>query len=127
MPTSILSQSKVYSHYPSNTFPGVITILTNREDTHNTSTSNTPPKSTKPYLLGIRGMPNIRDHDASVYLKVEGDGLAVGGYEMNPLFWPHVCKYIACICEVVYLRGKDDYRRQFLDYTSIYTNSNNYY
>ena len=39
---------------------------------------------------GIRGMPNIRDHDASVYLKVDGDALSVGGYEVNPDFWPKV-------------------------------------
>ena len=31
-------------------------------------------------------MPNIRDHDASVYLKVLGDELHIGGYEANPIF-----------------------------------------
>ena len=30
-------------------------------------------------------MPNIRDHDASVYLKLQGDALHIGGYEHNPV------------------------------------------
>ncbi|XP_022101049.1 sarcosine dehydrogenase, mitochondrial-like [Acanthaster planci] len=41
-------------------------------------------------IEGIHGMPNVRDHDASVYLKVQGDGLAFGGYEPNPIFWKQV-------------------------------------
>ena len=32
-------------------------------------------------------MPNVRDHDASVYLKVQGDALHIGGYERDPVFW----------------------------------------
>ncbi|XP_077986603.1 sarcosine dehydrogenase, mitochondrial-like [Glandiceps talaboti] len=39
---------------------------------------------------GVSNMPNIRDHDASIYLKVQGDGLSVGGYEPNPIFWDDV-------------------------------------
>eukprot|EP00966_Prymnesium_polylepis_P012354 283681-Prymnesium_polylepis.1 len=34
------------------------------------------------------GLPNVRDHDLSVYLKAQGNGLAIGGYESNPEFWP---------------------------------------
>ncbi|XP_033643336.1 sarcosine dehydrogenase, mitochondrial-like [Asterias rubens] len=41
-------------------------------------------------IEGIHGMPNVRDHDASVYLKVQGDGIAFGGYETNPIFWKDV-------------------------------------
>ena len=41
---------------------------------------------------GISGMPNVRDHDASVYLKVQGDALHIGGYEQNPLFWDDVMR-----------------------------------
>lgn len=41
-------------------------------------------------IEGIRNMPNIRDHDASVYLKLQGDALSVGGYESNPIFWEEV-------------------------------------
>ncbi|KAK2188591.1 hypothetical protein NP493_127g01000 [Ridgeia piscesae] len=39
---------------------------------------------------GIQHMPNVRDHDASVYLKLQGDALCVGGYEQNPVFWEKV-------------------------------------
>ena len=37
-------------------------------------------------IEGIEKMPNVRDHDASVFLKLQGDGLSVGGYENNPIF-----------------------------------------
>ena len=33
------------------------------------------------------GLPNVRDHDLSIYLKAQGDALALGGYEVNPEFW----------------------------------------
>uniref|UniRef100_A0A8C1ZLP1 Sarcosine dehydrogenase n=1 Tax=Cyprinus carpio TaxID=7962 RepID=A0A8C1ZLP1_CYPCA len=39
---------------------------------------------------GIQNMPNVRDHDASVYLRLQGDTLSVGGYEHNPIFWDDV-------------------------------------
>jgi len=35
---------------------------------------------------GISGMPNVRDHDSSIYFKVQGDSLSVGGYENDPIF-----------------------------------------
>ena len=35
-------------------------------------------------IPGIENMPNVRDHDASVYLRLQGDALSVGGYEYNP-------------------------------------------
>lgn len=38
----------------------------------------------------IRGMPNVRDHDASVYLKLQGEVLCIGGYETNPIFLEEV-------------------------------------
>lgn len=38
----------------------------------------------------FQNMPNVRDHDASVYLRLQGDGLSVGGYETNPIFWEEV-------------------------------------
>uniref|UniRef100_A0A1I8HUZ5 Sarcosine dehydrogenase n=1 Tax=Macrostomum lignano TaxID=282301 RepID=A0A1I8HUZ5_9PLAT len=37
-------------------------------------------------IEGIQNMPNTRDHDASVYLRLQGDALSVGGYEPNPIF-----------------------------------------
>ncbi|XP_040819296.1 sarcosine dehydrogenase, mitochondrial [Ochotona curzoniae] len=41
-------------------------------------------------IEGIQNMPNVRDHDASVYLRLQGDALSVGGYETNPVFWEEV-------------------------------------
>ncbi|XP_006164328.1 sarcosine dehydrogenase, mitochondrial [Tupaia chinensis] len=41
-------------------------------------------------IEGIQNMPNVRDHDASVYLRLQGDALSVGGYETNPIFWDEV-------------------------------------
>ncbi|XP_066294122.1 sarcosine dehydrogenase, mitochondrial-like [Branchiostoma lanceolatum] len=46
-------------------------------------------------IEGIQNMPNIRDHDASVYLKLQGDALSCGGYEPNPVFWDKVDKDFA--------------------------------
>jgi sarcosine dehydrogenase len=46
-------------------------------------------------IEGIQNMPNVRDHDASVYLKLQGDALCVGGYEPNPIFWDDVKKDFA--------------------------------
>lgn len=43
-------------------------------------------------IEGIQNMPNIRDHDTSIYLKLQGDGLSAGGYEHNPIFWDNVSK-----------------------------------
>ncbi|XP_064648723.1 sarcosine dehydrogenase, mitochondrial-like isoform X2 [Lineus longissimus] len=37
-------------------------------------------------IEGIQNMPNVRDHDASVYLKLQGDALSMGGYEPDPIF-----------------------------------------
>ena len=42
--------------------------------------------------FSIENMPNIRDHDASVYLKLQGDALHIGEYEVNPCFWDTVDK-----------------------------------
>jgi len=36
------------------------------------------------------GLPNVRDHDLSIYLKTQGDSICLGGYEQNPEFWPNV-------------------------------------
>ena len=32
-------------------------------------------------------LPNVRDHDLSIYFKTQGDAMAIGGYENNPEFW----------------------------------------
>lgn len=33
----------------------------------------------------VKGTPNIRDHDRSIYYRVQGDSLYLGGYENNPV------------------------------------------
>ncbi|KAF4520494.1 hypothetical protein B566_EDAN004745 [Ephemera danica] len=41
---------------------------------------------------GVRTLPNVRDHDSSVYFRVQGDALCVGGYEPNPIILDSVDK-----------------------------------
>lgn len=36
-------------------------------------------------IPGIENTPNVRDHDLSLYFRLQGDALAVGGYEPNPV------------------------------------------
>ncbi|KAJ9576455.1 hypothetical protein L9F63_006668, partial [Diploptera punctata] len=33
----------------------------------------------------VEGLPNIREHDASIYFRVQGQSLCMGGYETNPI------------------------------------------
>uniref|UniRef100_A0A915KXL9 Uncharacterized protein n=1 Tax=Romanomermis culicivorax TaxID=13658 RepID=A0A915KXL9_ROMCU len=35
---------------------------------------------------GVSNMPNVRDHDSSIYLKTQGQCVVAGGYEPNPDF-----------------------------------------
>ncbi|XP_042228369.1 sarcosine dehydrogenase, mitochondrial-like [Homarus americanus] len=46
-------------------------------------------------IPGIENMPNVRDHNASVYLRLQGDALSVGGYESNPIFLDRLDKEFA--------------------------------
>lgn len=39
----------------------------------------------------IRGCPNVRDHDANVYFKIQGESACIGGYEKNPHMLDEVC------------------------------------
>lgn len=41
-------------------------------------------------IEGIFGMPNVRDHDASVYLRIQGSSIMMGGYEENPIILDRV-------------------------------------
>ncbi|KAK0090478.1 hypothetical protein PV325_013384 [Microctonus aethiopoides] len=36
-------------------------------------------------IEGVQNLPNIRDHDFSIYIKSQGSSLAIGGYEPNPI------------------------------------------
>lgn len=33
----------------------------------------------------VRGLPNVRDHDASTYFRIQGESICMGGYEDNPI------------------------------------------
>lgn len=33
----------------------------------------------------VRGLPNIRDHDLSLYFRIQGDSICIGGYEPKPI------------------------------------------
>lgn len=48
------------------------------------------PPTPRPLCSALQNMPNVRDHDASIYLRLQGDALSVGGYETNPIFWEEV-------------------------------------
>lgn len=41
----------------------------------------------------IRGCPNVRDHDASLYFKIQGESCNIGGYENNPIMLDQVCLF----------------------------------
>lgn len=43
-------------------------------------------------IKGMRGMPNIRDHDASIAFRIQGESVCLGGYEKNPIILDHVAK-----------------------------------
>lgn len=43
-------------------------------------------------IEGVQGLPNIRDHDGSLYIKVQGSSLQIGGYEPNPIILKSVKK-----------------------------------
>lgn len=43
-------------------------------------------------IPGVRGLPNIRDHDYSTYFRIQGDAICMGGYEPNPILLESVAK-----------------------------------
>ena len=51
---------------------------------------------------GVHNLPNIRDHDASVYLKTQGDAISFGGYEPDPIFTDVRKKYYDRIHCLIY-------------------------
>lgn len=36
-------------------------------------------------IEGVFGMPNLRDHDGSIYFRIQGASIHMGGYETNPI------------------------------------------
>ena len=49
-------------------------------------------------INGVRGCPNIRDHDLSTYYGIHGESLAMGGYEYTPEILDQVCIIIIFSC-----------------------------
>lgn len=43
---------------------------------------------------GVSNLPNIRDHDSSIYFRIQGDSLCLGGYESNPVMLDQVSESI---------------------------------
>ncbi|KAL5291158.1 SARDH family protein [Megaselia abdita] len=41
-------------------------------------------------IPGVRGLPNIRDHDYSTYFRIQGESICMGGYENNPILLDRV-------------------------------------
>lgn len=35
-------------------------------------------------IEGVADLPNIRDHDSSIYFRIQDNSLCMGGYESNP-------------------------------------------
>ena len=54
-------------------------------------------------------MPSIRDHDASVYLKMLGDELHIGGYENNPIFIEKVIPFTVLINSLSFINSRKFY------------------
>lgn len=36
-------------------------------------------------ILGLKGLPNVRDHDESICFRIQGSTICLGGYENNPI------------------------------------------
>lgn len=47
----------------------------------------------------IRNAPNLRDHDANLYIKIQGETCQIGGYESNPLILDQVSNPIYVNCK----------------------------
>jgi sarcosine dehydrogenase len=37
-------------------------------------------------IQDVQGLPNVRDHDFSLYFRIQGQSICMGGYENNPIF-----------------------------------------
>ncbi|CAK9810550.1 Sarcosine dehydrogenase, mitochondrial [Anthophora plagiata] len=41
-------------------------------------------------IQGVQNLPNVRDPDISLYFRIQGSSIAIGGYEPNPITIPSV-------------------------------------
>lgn len=52
-------------------------------------------------MQDVKGTPNIRDHDYSVYFRIQGDAICMGGYETNPDLLRDVNNFIYMIPNMI--------------------------
>ena len=44
-------------------------------------------------MKNIKDLPNIRDHDGKIYIKLQGETMSIGGYELNPIILQSVSNF----------------------------------
>lgn len=47
-------------------------------------------------MKSIRGVPSVRDQDASIYMRIQGESICLGGYEYNPEILNKVSEWMSC-------------------------------
>lgn len=56
-------------------------------------------------LKGVRGLPNVRDHDFATYFRVQGESLCMGGYEPNPILLDKVTSLVLSLRRLLFYRS----------------------
>ncbi|XP_012238092.1 sarcosine dehydrogenase, mitochondrial [Bombus impatiens] len=52
-------------------------------------------------IKGLQNLPNIKDPDASLYYRIQGSSIAIGGYEQNPIVLPSAPEHFSfCLYEL---------------------------
>lgn len=46
--------------------------------------------------MNVQGLPNVRDLDFSIYFRIQGAAIQIGGYEPNPI----VLKSVSCTLRI---------------------------
>lgn len=54
--------------------------------------------------MNVQGLPNIRDPDRSIYFRVQGGTLNIGGYESNPIILKLVSYIYTWYMQIYYYR-----------------------
>lgn len=51
-------------------------------------------------IEGISNLPNLRDHDSSIYFRIQNESLCLGGYENNPAILDKVIGTITSVIKI---------------------------
>ncbi|XP_068968504.1 sarcosine dehydrogenase, mitochondrial isoform X2 [Bombus flavifrons] len=52
-------------------------------------------------IKGLQNVPNIKDPDTSLYYRIQGSSIAIGGYEQNPIVLPSAPEHFSfCLYEL---------------------------